>query len=76
MTEKKNFYFQRSNGEYILLLEDCTESQAMTKKKQFLDDHNFKSYYTRIWNTQDGNTHYDVGSHTEFFIWGFIDING
>lgn len=76
MTEKKNFYFQRSNGEYILLQEDCTESQAMMKMKKFLDEHNFKSYYTRIWNNENGNRWYDVGSHTEFFIWGFIDING
>ena len=29
----------------------------------------FKSYYTRIWETDDGLVKYDVGSHTEFFYW-------
>ena len=71
-----NLYFQRSNGQYILLQEDCTEEQAFAKIHQFLDEHNFKSYYTRTWTTEDGNKHYDVGSWSEFFIWGFIDING
>ena len=75
MEEMKNFYFQRRNGEYILLLNNCTKAQAMVKMHQFLDEHNFKSYYTRCWNTSDGNTHYDVGSHTEFFIWGFVEID-
>lgn len=37
--------------------------------KKFLDDHNYVSYYTRIW-TVDGITWFDVGSHTEFFTWG------
>lgn len=73
--EKKNLYFQRSNGEYIILQESCSEAQAQTKINQFLDEHNFKSYYTRIWE-RDENRWYDVGSHTEFFIWGFIDTNG
>ena len=73
--EKKNLYFKRSNGEYILLQEGCSEEQVFTKIYQFLDEHNFKSYYTRIWE-KDENRWYDVGSHTEFFIWGFIDING
>lgn len=72
---KKNLYFQRSNGEYILLLENCLEAEASKKINQFLDEHNFKSYYTRTWNTEDGNKHYDVGSWSEFFIWGFVDIN-
>ena len=71
--DKKNMYFQRSNGEYILLLENCTEKDGWKAAKDFMDDHNYTSYYTRIWNTQDGNTHYDVGSHTEFFIWGFVN---
>ena len=73
--EKKNLYFQRSNGEYILLKENCSETQASTEIHSFLDKHNFKSYYTRIWNTENGNRWYDVGSHTEFFIWGFVEIN-
>lgn len=70
----KNMYFKRSNGEYILLLENCTEEEAWDEMKKFLDDHNYKSYYTRVWTTPDGNKYYDVGSYTEFFIYGFIDM--
>lgn len=70
MLEKRNIYFIRSNGEYRLLGENVTCSQASMKINQFLDAHNFKSYYTRSWDTHEG-TMYDVGSHTEFFLWGF-----
>lgn len=41
----------------------------------FLDEHNFTSYYTRIWNT-NAYTVLDVGSHTEFFhIVPAIDVH-
>ena len=33
----------------------------------FLDDHNYKSYYQRTWKKDDKTTVVDVGSHTEFF---------
>lgn len=32
----------------------------------FCAEHNFKIYYSRIWN-RDDTTIFDVGSHTEFF---------
>lgn len=35
--------------------------------KEFLDEHNFVSYYTRGW-IEDGRLWLDVGSWTEFFI--------
>ena len=47
------------------------EKQISQHIKKFLDDHNFQSYYTRIWY-ENGYTWYDVGSHTEFF---FVDAN-
>ena len=34
--------------------------------RSFLDERNFKSYYTRYWN-KSGRTILDVGNHTEFF---------
>lgn len=71
-TEKRNLYFIRSNGEYKLLGENVTESQARMLRNKFLDEHNFKSYYTRSWKIDSG-TMYDVGSHTEFFLWGFAN---
>ena len=70
----KNMYFKRSNGEYILLLENCTEEDGGKAAHKFRDDHNFKCHYVRTWMTPDGNKHYDVGSYTEFFIYGFIDM--
>lgn len=44
-----------------------TPEQAWKIMKKFMDDHNFTSYYTRIW-FKDGYTWYDVGSHIEFFL--------
>ena len=66
--EKRKLYFQRSNGEYVLLLDNTTQDEVSVEIKRFLDQHNFKSYYTRIWEV-DGRRWYDVGSHTEFFVW-------
>ena len=66
--EKRNLYFQRSNGEHILLSKNVAEEQIGKIINNFLNDHNFKSYYTRVWE-KDGVKWYDVGSHTEFFLW-------
>lgn len=64
----KNVYFQRSNGEFILLMDGIPETDVHLVIRAFLDKHNFKSYYTRTWE-KDGVRWYDVGSHTQFFIW-------
>ena len=66
--EKRNLYFQRSNGEHRLLATDVTEDEAYKEMQKFMDDHNFKSYYTRKWE-KDGVMWYDCGSWTEFFKW-------
>ena len=68
MDEIRNLYFQRSNGEHRLLAEDVTEDEAWREMKKFMNDHNFKSYYTNIWE-EDGVKTYDVGSWSEFFKW-------
>lgn len=68
MEEVRNLYFQRSNGRFVVLNVDVTEKEALKHISKFLKDHNFKSYYTRTWEV-DGAKWYDVGSHTEFFIW-------
>ena len=63
---KGDFYFKRSNGELVLLAENVSEEEAMVKMKEFLDQHNYKSYYTRV--CQHGNEiNYDVGSWSEHF---------
>jgi predicted hydrolase (HD superfamily) len=64
-----NLYFIDSRGQYRLLRENVEEKEIHILIQHFLNEHNFKSYYTRSWNTDEG-TMYDVGSHTEFFLWG------
>lgn len=66
--EKRNLYFQRSNGEYRLLGENVTEDEARVLRNAFMDEHNFKCHYVRMWET-DGIRWYDVGSWSEFFLW-------
>ncbi len=68
MSEKRNLYFQRSNGEHRLLATDVTEDEAYKEMQKFMDEHNFKSYYTRSWEV-NGIKLYDVGSWTEYFKW-------
>ena len=34
---------------------------------QFLNEHNYKSYYQRISEEEDGSLWIDFGSHTRFF---------
>ena len=68
MVEKRNLYFQRSNGEYRLLATGVTEKEAHKEMQKFMKAHNYKSYYTRSWEI-DGVKIYDVGSWTEFFKW-------
>lgn len=63
---KGDFYFKRSNGELVLLAENVSHEEAMVKMKEFIDEHNFKSYYTRVWQ-KENTVWYDVGSHSEFF---------
>lgn len=68
-----DFYFERSNGERVLLAENVDQKAANVVMKQFLDDHNFKSYYTRTWE-HENELWMDVGSHTEFFILVYKDV--
>lgn len=63
-----NLYFQNSQGKLRLIAELKTDKEVHAAIKQFLDEHNFKSYYTRSWIDKEGNKWMDVGSHTEFFI--------
>lgn len=70
MLSIRNLYFIDSNGNYRLLASDVNEAQAWKVATDFLKDHNFEMYYCRTFMTNEG-TIYDVGSHTEFFLWGF-----
>lgn len=64
----KDVYFERSNGEFVLLYESCQKTDVPLVIKAFLEKHNYKSYYTRTWE-KNGITWYDVGSWSEFFLW-------
>ena len=68
MDEVRNLYFQRSNGEHILLAKDVTEAEVRREIQKFLYEHKYRSYYTRSYEN-DGVKWYDVGSWTEFFKW-------
>ena len=60
-------YFRDSHGKKRLLKEVETKEGVWKVIQKFLDDHNFTSYYTRLWFA-DGYTWFDVGSHTEYFL--------
>lgn len=59
--------FENSFGEEREIAVVSSEKEAFAKIQEFLDAHNFKSYYTRITFLGAAKRMYDVGSHTEFF---------
>ena len=63
-------FFKDSTGTRRKIGEADTEKEIFVLIKDFLDDHKFKSYYTRSWLNPSNKLEkvYDVGSHTEFFI--------
>lgn len=71
-------YFRNSNNQERLIAECKTIQEVNAAIKQFLAEHNYTSYYTRIWYEPEGTKTpygireesrfiYDVGSYTEFF---------
>ena len=63
-------YFQNSAGNKRVIGTGETENDCIEIMYDFLRDHNFKSYYTRVWVSSENPCFkkYDVGSHTEFFL--------
>ena len=63
----KNLYFERHNGQYLLIKENVKDiDEALKEISAFLERHNYNSYYTRYWTEADETT-FDVGSWSEFF---------
>ena len=60
-------FFKNGKGEERVIAEPLNREEVNNEINKFLDEHNFKSYYTRVWEA-DGRLILDVGSHTEFFI--------
>ena len=58
--------FQNSRGKERVIAEPSSKEEVVKEIDKFLDEHNFKSYYTRICE-ENGRLEFDVGSHTEFF---------
>ena len=62
-----NVLFENSKGQSRTIGTVENEKSAFKVINNFLDDHNYKSYYQRTWKKDDKTTVVDVGSHTEFF---------
>lgn len=58
--------FQDSHGVERVIAEPSNREEVNKEINKFLDDHNFKSYYTRVWE-EDGRLVFDVGSWSEVF---------
>lgn len=59
--------FQNSMGIERVLAEVSTYKECRKVIKDFLEDHNYKSYYTRVEKGKD-YLKFDVGSWSEFFF--------
>ena len=66
-------WFQNSLGQERVLMEVNNFNEVSAGIQKFLEEHNYKSYYTRSWIEGD-RIKIDVGSWSEFFYtdlkWG------
>lgn len=63
-------YFQNTNDERrVIIGHPENRAEAYRIIREFLDNHRYKSYYTREWTDKNGETWVDVGRDTEFFLW-------
>ena len=60
-------YFLDSYNNKRELTEVQTKEEVWSVINKFLEERNYKSYYTRMWY-EDNMTWIDVGSHSEFFL--------
>ena len=58
--------FRNKQGKERVIAESKNVKEIHKEIKKFVDDHHFKSYYTRVYE-EDGKLKFDVGSHTELF---------
>lgn len=64
-----NLMFLRADNTVENIAKNVKEEEVDSLINAFIakKNPNFKSYYTRKWHS-NGTWHYDVGSHTEFFL--------
>ena len=67
-------FFQNSIQQERLIAEPNNKEEVINVINEFLDDHNFKSYYTRVWE-EEGRLVFDVGSYSEFFFLEGMNFN-
>lgn len=68
-------FFENSQGIRREIASNIKKEHCFDEITNFINAHNkgkpknkkFKSYYTRTWE-EDGETYFDVGSWTEYFI--------
>lgn len=76
MAEEITLYFKRSNGERVELGHPTGRQECLKMINEHLAQFpKFKSYYTRIWTEENGETWFDVGSHTEFYVCTGLNMN-
>ena len=61
-----NLWFQNSLGQERVIMKVNNFNDVFTGIYNFLEEHNYKSYYIRSWE-ENGRIKYDVGSWSEFF---------
>ena len=59
-------WFQNSEGQERVIKEVENFNDVFTGIRNFLIDHNYKSFYIRSWE-EGSRIKYDVGSWSEFF---------
>ena len=71
-------YFEDRYGNYREIADVQNKQEVNKAISDFLERHNYKSYYTRNWVGEGKlsfDVIYDVGSHSEFFHVPFDDKN-
>ena len=61
-------YFENSFQQRRLIGEPATSKESLEIISRFFKERNFEIYYVRQYTTPEGETIYDVGSHSEFFV--------
>ena len=61
-------YFENPAGNRRIIAFPNSAEEAAKEIHKFCEARNFKIHYTRTWKDDRGNTVYDVGSWSEFFI--------
>ena len=64
--KQMKLFFQNSQGNERLIAEPFNREEVVKEINKFLDEHNYKSYYTQVCE-DNGRLMIDVGSWSEFF---------